>query len=291
MKNVKENGNAINNGDFESENNIQWMYSLTGSPIEVTDEIIEVKNKFVEIKTTESIFQRLNFKANDSGTIGLSVRGDLPVTVSVMEASAADPVVFWSEEVQGYNENWTPVTLQYTLGAELGPDLCLHIQAKWDQNAEATVDIDNVTLQSDAGTPLSNGDFESGGIQWIYSLTGSAIQTKDETVQRTNHFARFHQTESIFQRYTFKSNQSGSVRLQMRGELGVTVSIMEASSITPKVFWTGTVASGNGDWLEYMLRFNLGTVDGQDLCLHFQADYDQDQEKNLDIDNVFLTFN
>lgn len=288
---AKENHNEIINGDFESTSNKEWIYSVTGNPVEVEEEIIEEKNSFVEIKTTESVFQRTNFLPNESGVIGLSVRGKLPVIVSVMEASSATPVTFWSEEVPGNNKEWKSVILKYSLGNKLGSDLCLHIQAKWDENSSTTVDIDNVTLQGYSGTSILNGDFESGGDHWIYSVSGSAVQTKDEIITRENHFARIHPTESIFQKYSFKSNESGTIRFKMRGKIGGKVSIMDALSVRENECWSYSFSNNNEDWHEYVSPFSLDTVRGNDLCLHFQADYDDNHGKNFDLDDVILILN
>ncbi|MBK4715671.1 MULTISPECIES: hypothetical protein [Tenebrionibacter/Tenebrionicola group] len=292
MKKVKATNNLIQNGDFEETKNTQWMYSLTGNPIEVSEEEHEGKNSYAEIKTTQSIFQRTFFHPNDSGTITLSIRGMLPVIVSVMDASLAEPTVYWSGEATPDNSNeWKVETLAFALGDNLGSDLCLHFQAKWDQNADATVDIDNIKIESEAGAVINNGDFENGAASWTDSLTGSAIQTSDEDVVEKNHFARIHPTESIFQRHAFKSNQSGTIKGKLRGVLGATVAILDASTPDAKPYWSTNIAGSRTDFTEFTADFNLGDVDGQDLCLHFQADYHQNPDEYVDIDDVSMTIN
>lgn len=290
MKNAKANANVISNGDFELVPNTQWMYSLTGSPIEVSDEVVVVTNRYVEIKPTQSIFQRTHFTPNDSGKITFSVRGELPVTVSIMDATLNNEPAAWSEEVPVQdNEDWTVVTLSYALGDDLTSDMCLHFQAKWNQNADATVDIDNVILDSEAGSTITHGDFESGWTSWTNSLTGSAIQTSTEDNEGVNHFARIHSTESIFQRHSFKSNQAGTVKVSVRGDLGVTIAIIDVSDPLAKPLWSADIGGDHPDFYEYQARFNLGAVGDQDLALHFQAQYNQDTEAYVDIDNVILT--
>jgi hypothetical protein len=294
MKNAKANDNVIQNGDFELVPNTQWMYSLTGSPIEVSDEVVVIQNRYVEIKTTQSFFQRTSFKPNDSGTVTFSVRGELPVTVSIMDATLSNEPAAWSEEVPVQdNEGWTVITLPYALGDDLTADMCLHFQANWDQNTDATVDIDNVILDSEAGSTITHGDFESGWASWTDSLSGSAIQTSTEEVEGTNHFARIHSTASIFQHYSFKSNQSGVVKVWLRGDLGITVAIIDVSDPQAIPLWSQTIMGNSTDFFEFPLDFNIGEVgeDDQGLALHLQADNNQNLDEYVDIDNVSMIIN
>jgi len=139
--------NIVINGDFENLVNPQWEYSLTGEAISSESETIT--NHFARIKSTESIYQKLGdvFKQNDTGTISLKLRGQTGLVVAIFRD---ENKVVWSGNLTptGVTE-WDVFSLDFNLDATNYTNLYIHLQAQYNSNGDAYVDIDDVVLVID----------------------------------------------------------------------------------------------------------------------------------------------